>query len=76
MLVKLDPKGEKVVGGIIIPETVDKEKPVSGMVVVGNDTVAKGNRILFSKYGYDEFKIDKETYAVVSDATILGIFDV
>lgn len=76
VLVKLDLKEEKVVGGIIIPETVDKEKPVTGVVIVGNDTAVKGDRILFSKFGYDEFKKDNETYAVVSDTTILGIFDI
>lgn len=76
VLVKLDPKEEKVVGGIIIPETVDKEKPVTGVVIVGNDTVVKGDRILFSKFGYDEFKENNEMYAVVSDTTILGIFDI
>ena len=53
----------------------DEEKPVSGVVIVGNNTVAAGNRVLFSKYGYDEMIINKEVHYVVSDATILGIFD-
>jgi len=78
---------EKVTSsGIIIPETVDKEKPEQGKIVaVGpgkkNDdgktipiSYKVGERVMFSKYGYDEVKINGTEYYIVSENNILGIF--
>jgi chaperonin GroES len=71
--------------GIIIPETVDKEKPEQGKVIaVGegryNDSgnlvpmrVKVGDRVVFSKYGPDEIKIDGEEYYILSESSILAI---
>ena len=75
---------KKLASGIIIPETVDKEKPAQGSVVaVGPGKYEDGERIplqvkvgdtvLFSKYGYDEVKIDGQEYYVLSESNILGI---
>lgn len=73
--------------GIIIPETAKKEKPEQGIVVaVGtgkwNETadkrlpleVKEGDKVVFSKYGYDEIKVDNKEYFIVSESSILGIF--
>ena len=66
-------KGEKTTAsGIIL--TAKEEKPVIGTVVVGNKDVKKGNKIIFSKFGYDEVKIDDKLYYVVSDFNVLGVF--
>jgi len=74
-------------GGIIIPETVDKERPDQGRVVaVGagkrNDdgkllplSVKVGQKVLFSKYGPDEVKIGGKEYYVISESNILAILD-
>ena len=70
--------------GIIIPETVDKEKPMRGTVVaVGPGKfddgalvpmqVSKGDDVLFSKYGYDEVKIDGEEYYILSESQLLAV---
>lgn len=75
---------KKLASGIIIPETVDKEKPAQGTVVAvgpgkfedGKRTpmqVRVGDTVLFSKYGYDEVKIGGEEYYILSEANILGI---
>ena len=77
---------KKLASGIIIPETVDKERPAKGEVVaVGLGKFEEGKRIpmqvkvgdivLFSKYGYDEVKIDGEEYYILSESGILGILD-
>ena len=78
-------EGEKVLAsGIIIPETVDKEKPAKGEVIaVGAGKYEEGKRIplqvkvgdivLFSKYGYDEVKIEGQEYYILSESNILGI---
>ena len=74
--------------GIIIPDTAKKEKPEQGIVIaVGPGKwdedgekripmeVKVGDRVVFSKYGYDEVKIDDKEYFIVSESSILGIFN-
>lgn len=94
---KIQPLGDRVVvrpsdnneekvsaAGIIIPETVDKEKPMTGKVVaVGPGKyddgelvpmqVKTGDQVLFSKYGYDEVKVDGEEYYILSESQILAV---
>lgn len=70
--------------GIIIPDSVDKEQPAQGEVIaVGPGKfddgvqvpmqVKEGDTILFSKYGYEEVKVDGEKYYIISESNILGI---
>ena len=71
-------------GGIIIPDTA-KEKPQEGNVVAlgtGNVneegkkidfTVKKGDKVLISKCGGTEIKIDNENYLIMREDDILGI---
>ncbi len=80
-----DKGGEKKLpSGIIIPETVDKEKPMQGTIVaVGPGKyedgkhlpmqVKVGDTVLFSKYGYDEVKIEGKEFYILSESSILGI---
>jgi len=77
----------KTKSGIIIPETVSKEQPGEGKVVAVGEgrrldngqiiplKVKKGDRIIFSKYGPDEIKIDDEEYLIVSESNILAIIN-
>ncbi len=80
------PLDEKEVkkGGIIIPDSA-KEKPQEGLVVaLGTGkldengkkiefTVKKGDKVLISKYGGTEIKVDGETYLIMREDDILGI---
>lgn len=77
---------KKLASGIIIPETVDKEKPAQGEVVaVGPGKhedgkllpmqVQVGDTVIFSKYGYDEVKLGGEAYYILSESSILGIIN-
>ena len=73
-------------GGIIIPDTA-KEKPQEGKVVaVGTGKrddngklipfeVKKGDRVLISKYGGTEIKIDGKDYLIMREDDILGVID-
>jgi len=75
-------KGKK--GGIIIPDTA-KEKPQEGKVVAlgtgkrDDDgklvpfTVKVGDRVLISKYGGTEIKIDGKDHLIMREEDILGI---
>jgi len=76
---------EKTAGGIIIPDTA-KEKPQEGKVVAvgpGKNLngktqamgVQEGDRILFSKYGGTDVKIEGEEYLIMREDDILGIID-
>ena len=78
--------GTKSASGIIIPDTAKEDKPEQGVVVaVGpgkwNEDgdgrlemgVKVGDRVVFSKYGYDEVKVGKDAYFIVSESSVLGI---
>lgn len=97
---KITPLGDRVVvrpltdeeagttssSGIIIPDTVSKEKPEQGIVTAVGEgrwnedgdkrvpmAVKVGDRVVFSKYGYDEVKVGGQDYYVVSESSVLGI---
>jgi len=86
ILVKRLEEEEKTAGGIIIPDSA-KEKPAEGEVVaVGpgkmNDSgerapmdVQVGNRVLFSKYGGTDVKLDGEDYLIMREDDILGVIE-
>ena len=73
ILVEPDPPESQTSFGILLPG--NKEKPATGIVLIGNDEVEAGKRILFSLFGLDEVKIDGKNYAVVSDSGVLGVYD-
>ena len=84
VLVKPIEASETKKGGIIIPDTA-KEKPQEGEVVAlgtgkrDDDgkviafTVKKGDKVLISKYGGTEIKIEGDTYLIMREDDILGI---
>jgi chaperonin GroES len=84
VLVKPIDEKEVVKGGIIIPDSA-KEKPQEAQVVaIGTgktDDAGKkiafevkvGDKVLISKYGGTEIKIDGSTYQVLREDDILGI---
>jgi len=86
ILVKRLEQVEKTAGGIIIPDSA-KEKPAEGKVVaVGNGKlneagqrvaleVKAGDRVLFSKYGGTDVKLDGEDFLIMREDDILGIVE-
>lgn len=77
---------EKTASGIIIPDTAQKEKPERGLIVAVGEGKRNekgdilpmrykvGDKVMFSKYGYDEVAIDDEEYYVIAESNILGTF--
>ncbi|MCA9360610.1 co-chaperone GroES [Candidatus Nomurabacteria bacterium] len=74
--------------GIIIPNSAKQEKPEQGVVIaVGPGKwdedgekriqmeVKEGDQVVFSKYGFDELKLDGKNYYIVSESGILGILN-
>jgi chaperonin GroES len=86
LIVQRSEEEEKTKGGIIIPDTA-KEKPVEGKVIaVGTGRtkkdgtklpleVKKGDRVLYTKYGGTEVKIDGEEYLMMKEDDILAIIE-
>ena len=86
ILVKRLEEEEKTAGGIIIPDSA-KEKPAEGEIVaVGpgkmNDSgervamdVAAGDRVLFSKYGGTDVKLDGDNFLIMREDDILGVIE-
>ena len=78
---------ERKKGGIILPDTVDKERPEKGKVVsVGPGKlnkegkriameVKKGQVVLFKKYGPDEIKIGDKEYLIAREEDILAVLN-
>lgn len=74
VLVKPNKRENETDFGILI-ESKQEDRPVTGVVVVGNEMVKKDDKVLFSRYGFDEVTIGKESFYVVSESSLLGIFD-
>ena len=86
--VLVEPAEEKEVkkGGIIIPDSA-KEKPTEGLVIAlgtgkTDDNgkklpfeVKKGDRVLVSKYGGTEIKIDGKEYKILNSDDILAVIE-
>jgi len=86
VLVKPIPSETKTKSGIIIPETVEKEKPDQGEIVAVGEgkyedgkliplRVKVGDIVLFSKYSPDEIKVDGEEYYILREENILAIIN-
>ena len=86
ILVKRLEEEEKTKGGIIIPDSA-KEKPAEGKVIaVGSGKhnekgerialdVKVGDRVLFSKYGGTDVKLDGEDHLIMREDDILAIVE-
>lgn len=76
---------EKSKGGVILPDTASKEKPIEGVVIAAgpgklNDEgkrtpleVKANDKIIFSKYAGTEIKVEEESYLILREEDILAI---
>ncbi len=77
----------KTAAGIIIPDTVSKEKPQEGKVIAvgkGKTTpegkvlpldIKEGDKVLFGKYAGSEIKVEGQEYLIMREDDILGIIE-
>jgi len=87
VIIKPIQKDEITKSGIILPETVDKEKPEQGEVIavgsgklLDNGQRAKmevkiGDKVLFTKYSPNEIKIDEQEFLVINESDIMAILN-
>ena len=76
---------EKTAGGIYLPETASKEKPVKGEVVaVGPGKldnkgkrvaleVKEGDTVIYSKWAGTEIKVEGENFLLMKEDDVLAI---
>ena len=87
VLIKPEEREERTTSGIYLPQTVEGEKPQIGKVVAvgpGKKTeegkyiplsVKEGDRVIFTKYGPTEIKIEGEKYLIAKEEDILAIIE-
>ncbi len=90
---KLKPLGNRVVvqpitaaettkTGIILPDTVDKEKKAEGKIIAigSGEKILKlglnvGDKVLFGKYAGEEVKVEEVDYKILSDEDVLAVIE-
>lgn len=87
VIVKPAAKEEMTKAGIILPDTVDKERPEQGEIIAvgpgrmldnGNRAAMSlkvGDKIVFKKYSPDEVKLGNEEYLVLSESDIMAVIE-
>lgn len=85
VVVKAAAEEQVTKGGILLPDTVDKDRPEKGEVMaVGQGklldngqrapmSVKVGDLVMFKKYSPDEVKVEGEEYLVISETDILAV---
>ncbi len=78
---------EKTKGGIILPETASKEKPMEGKIIaVGkgkrdkdgktiHPEVKVNDRVIYGKYAGTEVKVDEKEYLILKEQDILAVIE-
>lgn len=73
--------------GIILPETIEKERPEKGEVIavgpgrISNDgkivpmSLKVGDKVVFKKYSPDEIKVDDQEYLVISESDVMAVIE-
>jgi chaperonin GroES len=73
--------------GIILPDTIDKEKPEKGEVIAIGEgkllengqkapmSVKPGDKVIFTKYSPNEVKFNDEDYFILRQADILAVIE-
>ncbi|MDD5145165.1 MAG: co-chaperone GroES [Candidatus Pacebacteria bacterium] len=80
-------EAEKTKTGILLPDTAEKERPEQGKVIaVGPGRKDKsgvyiplevkvGDKVLFTKYGPSEIKVENKEYLIAKEEDILAILE-
>ncbi|GAB1355320.1 MAG TPA: co-chaperone GroES [Candidatus Rifleibacterium sp.] len=87
VIVKPKDAVEKSKGGVILPDTASKEKPIEGTVIAAGPgkltddgkrsplEVKANDKVIFSKYAGTEIKVEDESYLILREEDILAIIN-
>ena len=85
VVIKPAEREERTKGGIYLPDTASKERPMEGTILAVGEgrlddngrrvpmNVKVGDKVLFTKYGGTEYKVDDVEYLILSEKDILGV---
>jgi chaperonin GroES len=85
VVVKPVEREERTKGGIFLPDTASKERPMEGAILAVGEgrrddsgklvpmSVKVGDKVLFAKYSGTEFKVDEVEYLILAEKDILGV---
>jgi chaperonin GroES len=85
LIVKAISDEQATKAGIILPDTIDKERSEKGEVIAvgpGKMTdsgkrlemsVKVGDKVLFKKYSPDQVKIDNQEYLIIAESDVLAV---
>ena len=85
VVVKEVKEKEESVGGIFLPSAAKEKQEIAEVVAVGcggvvdgkevKMVVKVGDKVLYSKYAGNEFKIDGETVTIIKQSDILAVVE-
>lgn len=87
VLVRPMSKSEVTDSGIVIPDTVSKERPEKGEIIavgpgramddgsVKQMSVKVGDKVMFKKYGPDEIKVDNEDLLILEESDLIALIE-
>lgn len=87
VIVKPAAREEMTKAGIILPDTVDKERPEQGEIIAvgpgrlldsGNRapmSLKVGDKVVFKKYSPDEVKVEDQEYLVISESDVMAVIE-
>jgi chaperonin GroES len=86
VVVQREESESKTAGGIVLPDSA-KEKPQRGVIIAVGDgrildngqrsqlQVKAGDRVIFTSYAGDQFKVDDEEYLLMREDEILAVIE-
>jgi len=82
LLVQAVKEEETTKSGIVLPENVSKEKRTEGEIIAigSGEKISQlglkvGQKIIYSKYGGDEIKVDDKEYKIIGHEDVLAIIE-
>ena len=78
VLIKQTKQEEVTKSGIVLPDTVSKEKPIIGEVTAIGESIKEikvGDKVIYEKYAGTEVKDNDETYLLLEEKNVLAIVE-
>ena len=78
VLIKQTKQEEVTKSGIVLPDTVSKEKPIIGEVTAVGASIKEikvGDKVIYEKYAGTEVKDNDEVYLLLEEKNVLAIVE-
>ena len=78
VLIKQTKQEEVTKSGIVLPDTVSKEKPIIGEVTAVGKSIKEikvGDKVIYEKYAGTEVKDNDVTYLLLEEKNVLAIVE-